>query len=239
MQVKALSYNNLKVSFQKAGIYPLDRTAVPVDNFNPSEQYVGLDPTPVSAAEQSDVDSYCKAAESVIDQTKQYNKTSINKTLSSVVSGQEITRSDICQEIFSKAQSQPLCEPQAPKKRKNNSNLKIFKRSVSSQNNKQSCCFPIPEPVPGPSNINLNLQSDSYSDDYDSDIADEDKCCVCKQFQPDKLNNCVSLVITKWAQCDFTGCKHWTHLIYCCKERVIRRNDIFICPCHGQSSTEE
>ncbi|KAH3833966.1 hypothetical protein DPMN_107282 [Dreissena polymorpha] len=156
----------------KAGIYPLDRTA-------PSEPYV--------AADQSDVDSYFKAAESVIDKKKQYNKTSINKTLSSVVSGQEITRSDICQEI-------PLCEPPAPKK----------------------------QPVPGPSTINLNLQSDSYSDDSDSDIADEDKCCVCKQFQPEKLKNCVSLVFTKWAQCDFNGCKHWTHLEYCCKQRCSR-----------------
>ncbi|KAH3866318.1 hypothetical protein DPMN_029379 [Dreissena polymorpha] len=133
--VKALSNSNLKVFFQKAGIYPLDRTAVPVDNFKPSEPYVGLDPTPVSSAEQSDVDSYFKAAEFVFDKKKEYNKTAINKTLRSVVSGQEITRSDIRQEMFSKAQSQPLCEPPAPKKRKNKSNVKNCKRSVSSQKN--------------------------------------------------------------------------------------------------------
>ncbi|KAH3719969.1 hypothetical protein DPMN_062855 [Dreissena polymorpha] len=54
--VKALSNSNLKVYFQKAGIYPLDRTAVLLDNFKPSEPYVGLDPKPVSAADQSDVD---------------------------------------------------------------------------------------------------------------------------------------------------------------------------------------
>ncbi|KAH3694128.1 hypothetical protein DPMN_081567 [Dreissena polymorpha] len=141
------------------------------------------------SADQSDVDSYFKAIKK-----EEYNKTSINKTLSSVVSGQEITRSDICQEIVSKAQSQPLCEPPASKKRKNNSNLKICKSSVSSQKHKQSCCYPIPEPVSGVSHINLNLQSDSYSDDSDSDIFDEDKCCVCKQFQPEKLKNCVPCV---------------------------------------------
>ncbi|KAH3724967.1 hypothetical protein DPMN_050794 [Dreissena polymorpha] len=79
--VKVLSNSNLTVSFQKACIYPLDRTAVPVDNFKPSAQYVGLDPIPVSAADKSDVDSYFKATESVIDKKKEHDKTAINKTL--------------------------------------------------------------------------------------------------------------------------------------------------------------
>ena len=61
----------------------------------------------------------------------------------------------------------------------------------------------------------------------ESEISEEEKCCVCKLFTPTELRKSVSLVFTKWGQC--VKCGHWVHLIYCSKVRVLRRGDSFLC----------
>lgn len=33
--------------------------------------------------------------------------------------------------------------------------------------------------------------------------------------------------------CGFEGCEHWTHLKYCCNDKVLKRSDKFYCPCYG------
>ena len=55
-------------------------------------------------------------------------------------------------------------------------------------------------------------------------------CCKCTTFSPNSLHEQLysEVVIVNWARCDF--CSHWTHLRFCCPERVVRRNDIFKCP---------
>ena len=67
----------------------------------------------------------------------------------------------------------------------------------------------------GPSGLQIVPVSESESEsETASEIAEEEKCCVCHKFTPEELKQCVSLVITKWAKCDVPLCQHWTHLIY-------------------------
>lgn len=113
------------------------------------------------------------------------------------------------------------------------------KEHKGQRNNPPVSCQPGPLeqqvvcPQPGPS----GLQVAHISDEEDTeDLSEDETCCVYHLFQPVQLQNCVSVVFTKWAQCDITTCKHWTHLKYCCDQSVVRKNTSFYCPCH---KTEE
>ena len=81
---------------------------------------------------------------------------------------------------------------------------------------------------PGPSHVTV---SDSAGEDTDdqSEIQEEEKCCICRQLTPDEVRNSVSLIFTKWVQCSNEDCKHWVHLGYCTPKRVIRRGEVFYC----------
>jgi hypothetical protein len=59
-------------------------------------------------------------------------------------------------------------------------------------------------------------------------IRNDEKCCVCKLFTPKEIRESPCLIFTKWLQCD--QCKHWVHLIYSTKKRVIKKGDVFLCP---------
>lgn len=110
-----------------------------------------------------------------------------------------------------------------------------FNETLSNKNLKkqyQKKCQPT-SPIAGPSRIKQTVSSDSASES-DDDISEEEKCCVCHEFQPIELKQCVSLVFTKWAQRDIPQCNHWTNLVYCYKQRVVRRHDKFVCPCHAE-----
>ena len=91
------------------------------------------------------------------------------------------------------------------------------------------------------SKVKVNVTTSTSDSDLSSDdeITDDEKCCVCHLFQPRELQECVSIVLTKWAKCDYPSCGHWTHLKYCCKQSVVRLHDDFICPCHDNTNTEE
>lgn len=88
--------------------------------------------------------------------------------------------------------------------------------------------------VPGPSKtvvppvVAVDPSSDS---DTDSDMTDEDKCCVCNKFYVNR-SDIQFIKLISWGQCDFQNCGHWVHLKYCTSVRVLRRNEKFICPCH-------
>ena len=64
------------------------------------------------------------------------------------------------------------------------------------------------------------------------EIPMSETCCVCKQYHPDKAHGYV-IEFATWGKCDFPDCDHWTHLKYCCDVKVLRRHDIFHCPCHN------
>ena len=68
----------------------------------------------------------------------------------------------------------------------------------------------------------INLDSSSSDEEDDSE-----PCCVCNKTFPPQLRGIDTLVIVKWAQCD--NCRHWVHLVYCSKVRVVRRGSTFYC----------
>ena len=85
---------------------------------------------------------------------------------------------------------------------------------------------------PGPSHVTV---SDSAGEDTDdqSEIQEEEKCCICRQLTPDEVRNSVSLILTKWVQCSNEDFKHWVHLGYCTSKRVIRRGGFLLHPLRG------
>ena len=85
-------------------------------------------------------------------------------------------------------------------------------------------------PQPGPFHINLisSMSEEDSENESESQIPEEDKCCVCKRFYAqDKESYQVSF--TQWACCD--ECGHWVHLKYCTPIKVVRRETSFKCPC--------
>ncbi|MEW8548101.1 MAG: hypothetical protein AB2693_31750 [Candidatus Thiodiazotropha sp.] len=95
------------------------------------------------------------------------------------------------------------------------------------------------EPVPSTSGLNtggapLNLDTPRETSDSESEGEDE-KCCVCGDWQPEEIRGCNSIVFVKWAKCDY--CSHWTHLQFCTNVRVLRLGSEFRCPhCPVQNS---
>ena len=88
--------------------------------------------------------------------------------------------------------------------------------------------------MPGPSRIYISEDSELETES-ESEITEEEKCCVCKKLMPDEVRQSVNQIFTKWAQCD--NCGHYVHLVYCSKVRVLRRGDSFLCV-HCESSDD-
>ena len=87
----------------------------------------------------------------------------------------------------------------------------------------------------GPSGLQINPVSEDFDSESSVDSAEETvTCCQCNRFESKELEYHLSLIFVKWAEYDFSGCNHWTHLRFCCKQRVIRRGDMFFCPCNVQ-----
>ena len=57
------------------------------------------------------------------------------------------------------------------------------------------------ENEPGPSHINLVNDSQDDESDMETEITDEQKCCVCKKYTPDEVRYSVSVIFTKWVKC--------------------------------------
>jgi hypothetical protein len=221
----ALSASNLKSAFRRTGIFPYDPSAIDNEKLTPATAFSAPPPTistddHISNPEPEDPSTFFKERTDCIVQ-KQNFKTKTNNCLSKITSGTSITEPEAIKKIVSHQEKQ---------KRKSNSSSQpsISKKKINTTVTPPTHLTP----RPGPSGLQLCPVSDT--DSVDSDISEEETCCVCHKFQPDQLKNCISLVFTKWAQCDYNMCKHWTHLTYCCKERVVRRHDKFICPCHSE-----
>ena len=52
---------------------------------------------------------------------------------------------------------------------------------------------------PGPSHIFFVSDNDDIGSN--SEIQEEEKCCICNKFTPDEVRNSVALIFTKWVQC--------------------------------------
>lgn len=71
-------------------------------------------------------------------------------------------------------------------------------------------------------------------ENVEEEIPQSEKCCVCGKYHPDIAQDGYVLEFATWGKCDFDGCDHWTHLKHCCNVKVLRRHDIFYCPCHNK-----
>lgn len=164
------------------------------------------------------------------------------RNISSVAGGKAVTEDQTItrmKEYIEKSRPSKNPAPKFPKKNKKmsknekskvpktstKSKGKLSKKSVSNKNQVSS------SPQPGPSHINL-LSSDDSSDctdnESESQIAEKEKCCVCKRFYVRSVN-AYKVSLTNWAECDVCG--HWVHLAYCTTVRVVRKETPFKCPC--------
>ena len=111
-------------------------------------------------------------------------------------------------------------------KQQSSSTFSVKQKPVSSELSKT--------PQPSTSGINtygkpIDLVSEEGTEsDTDSEIDDEEKCCVCNKWEPDELKECIYVSLVSWGHCDF--CSHWTHLKTCSEVRVLRRDSVFHCP---------
>lgn len=63
--------------------------------------------------------------------------------------------------------------------------------------------------------------------DEDLSIRDEEKCCVCGDFEPNALRDKPYIEFVKWAQC--VVCCHSVHLSYCFPEKVVIKDTTDVC----------
>ena len=234
---KALCPENLMSAFKKTGIYPLDKEAIAKEYIIPSEVFrtaedvapqvdtADKDKEANAEKEVAEEPSMFQAREQHLKQVKSEIVKKPRKSVSKIVAGKEITDETVYGALLSHEKEQGLnkqnssstCEPVCKKPRK----TATRKYKVSSDIS----------PVPGPSHINLVPDS---SDSEDSDVSEEEKCCVCGLWTPKELSRSASIIFTKWVKCDGIThgkpCQHWTHLTYCTNVRVIRRGDKFYCP---------
>ena len=222
----ALSSLNLKSAFQRTGIYPFNPAAIDPEKLEPASAFEQPKSIPSDAGCEAphDESSFFSKQWDLIS-LKQNKEKVVKNTISKEASGACITEPNTVQKIKDHQTSKKVVQ----KRKKSDTK---FSKSTNEITIPEKKAYKISEPLPGPSAIQVCEDSDSES--YDESIAEEEKCCQCKKFQPEQLRNCISLVFTSWAQCDIPSCKHWTHLIYCCKERVVRRHDRFVCPCHSE-----
>ena len=58
------------------------------------------------------------------------------------------------------------------------------------------------ENEPGPSHINFAYDSTNVESHMESEILDDEKCCVYDKFTPDEVRLSISVIFTKWVKCD-------------------------------------
>ena len=82
------------------------------------------------------------------------------------------------------------------------------KKSSSAENKLSKSACEISQcnsPKPGPSHYYVDSSSDDSASD--SDIPDEEKCCICKMYTPREIRESNTIKFTKWVQCDNMACR--------------------------------
>jgi len=209
--LKALSPWNIVSAFRKAGVYPLNKNAVPSEKLMPCESF--RDSTPlqkikaVRAGKQA-VDDYLQSkSEAPTTNTSCKCQKKMTTNPKSKPGGKMITSDAYIQEVETY---------DAQKKRTD---------AVPPQNR-----LVITSPRPSTSglqvtHVQLFRDADSESE---SDTDDTETCCVCNKFSPANLDLKPHIKIVNWGQCD--ECGHWVHLSFCHTKSVLRRGDSFLCP---------
>ncbi|KAJ8312138.1 hypothetical protein KUTeg_009511 [Tegillarca granosa] len=253
----ALSPENLRAAFRKAGIYPFNRSAVPESKLKPSTVFKKQTQEIIQSTDLSL--SSIQTTTNLVEPTDNDNtpKTSTNSSMSNqcLVSDpsncqNEIDNSVTVTEFFDGKNIQAETKKKKRKPIKSISGIvgghaitednvtdqiKKFKKSQSDDKKKKpvKSTKQTPDKMPA---VALSPQpgpSAYYVDDSGNDFQSEDSdtegdCCICHKNSPPGLRDCLDLVIVKWALCDICG--HWTHLRFCSSVRVVRRHSEFRCP---------
>ena len=242
----ALSPQNLRAAFKKSGVFPLNPSVLSESDFAPGDylrqncEVVEQNAETPSDAATSNVDDQQQSSvnekffEEKLKRPVQRAPSQKRRNISSVVAGKAITENDTADNV------RAYIETSAKSKYKNQT-PKQSTQSRKSTNPKKSSTLSkkssiTTEAVPGTSGYRSRqsvAQMEDSSEESELPIDESDLCCVCRRHEPAELRQCVSLIFVKWGQCDYEGCRHWTHLRFCCNVRVLRRHDNFYCPCHG------
>ena len=226
---KAMCPANLQAAFRKTGIYPLQTDVIPAEYLKPSEVFLSAPAASEVVDAHTEEQSIFFTRVANLKASKSELSVTPRRNLSKHISGKAITEPNVIEAMKSYA-----LEPRKSQKRKpaqkSNSSKKTKISTIPNTANEDINNHGMNSPQPGPSAFYVD------SSDYDSEESEnpDDLCCVCKKFTPIQVRQAVSIVFTKWAQCDgLEGhqCGHWVHLEYCSPVRVIRRGDVFLCPC--------
>ena len=156
------------------------------------------------------------------------------RNINSVVGGKAITETETVNKIKKYMEESKGSKQKQTTKQKNTASTVSSSRKAMKHSAKKVKKINKPDklysPQPGPSHINLLSSSSQLESEEESDsqIPDQDKCCLCKRFYA-QSREALQISFTQWASCDICG--HWVHLKYCTPVRVVRKNTPFKCPC--------
>jgi hypothetical protein len=211
-----LSASNIQAAFKKSGIFPFDPTVISPSAVAPATAFPKSTVAQLESCEQdisAEVFLEAKGGEIL----KNVKQSKVRKTLSKVVGGKAITESQVVESIKVHFASQ---KTKGTQQKPGPSVPKAVNSTVDLA------------PVAGPSGIKRKmaptLNEDTEESESDEEIADSDKCIVCKEFYPKDKNLKPYLTIVKWGCCD--RCNGWVHLSFCSPVQVLRRGDSFLCP---------
>ncbi|XP_062566908.1 uncharacterized protein LOC134229216 [Saccostrea cucullata] len=211
-----------------------DKDCLVIEDFQ--HKGVQTEPIHISSEEpkESLLSSFFEKKKPVFFTKSNKQRRSINK----IVGGKAITENSVANQV--KDYVATVTKPKTTKKLKfsppfRHSDQDRSDKSLPSESSDPPAALSADQP--GPSGIHVQQNRCSHREpeclSSDSEIEESEKCCVCKLFEPKQLRSCVSIVFTKWGKCMFDNCDHWVHLGFCTEVRVLRRHDIFYCPCHG------
>ena len=243
----AMSASNLCASFKKSGIYPLNPKAFDQNKITPnvvfqhqnktgepSQNCGGSSGNVHSDIADTEIDSFISNIEVGVTAHQPTKKE--RNTLSKISSGKPITEDMVSKAITDHIENQKRKKFKTPYKSRDDScNCSQSAECVNEPPKKRSCEKQLGQnvphtPEPGPSHI--LVESPDFEKHQSDNEEDDEVCCVCKLFSPVDLQRMTSLVIVNWAQCN--KCGHWTHLKFCTKTIVCRKNESFflstLCP---------
>ncbi|KAJ8321017.1 hypothetical protein KUTeg_002604 [Tegillarca granosa] len=176
----ALCPENIRSAFRKSGIYPLSADVVDSSCTMPSLVYKGQveierdnqenNDNSKEKSEQKVTDGASKETGYLLDKTTEFfNKRGgelqkkARRSISSIIGGKAITEQDTFEKVKEYTETS-----------KNKSKNQQTEKLDDSQQ-------------PGTSGININNSVEL--DENDEEILEEEKCCICKKFEPEALKN--------------------------------------------------
>ena len=231
---------NIVSAFKKAGIYPFNRHAIPDELVAPASVFTSQ--AVVNPVRQSkSLDSFLSSKLPKVSGTNTRTK----NTTDIEIGGKAITEDEIFEKITSQ-KAKTLVTPLKKSIVSSNTTTSKNKNNINNSNNNVSSHANVNgnQLGEGPSgiqqkhtkNVTSNPCPMETSDSEDSDLDEEEPCCVCNLFSPPGMKNRTSIHVVSWAQC--TQCLHWCHLSFCVPEVSVRKDESFFCP-HCKKPTKK